>query len=157
MISMIWAMDENWLIGKDNLLPWHYPKDLQYFKNKTKDQNVIMGDLTYKSLKTYYKTKPLPFKKVYVANILDETYTDAIHVKDIFKFIKQTKEDICVIGGKTIYQLMLPYADRLYITYVLKAHEGNVYFPKFDLSEFKLVSKKMEDQLIFATYERSKI
>ncbi|BCR35949.1 dihydrofolate reductase [Mariniplasma anaerobium] len=157
MISMIWAMDENWLIGKDNLLPWHYPKDLQYFKNMTKDQSVIMGDLTYKSLKTYYKTKPLPFKKVYVANILDVTYTDAIHVKDIFEFIKHTKEDICVIGGKTIYQLMLPYADRLYITYVLKAHEGNVYFPKFNLSDFKLVSKKMEDQLIFATYERSKI
>ncbi len=36
MISMIWAMDENWLIGKDNVLPWHYPKDLAYFKNKTK-------------------------------------------------------------------------------------------------------------------------
>lgn len=157
MISMIWAMDENWLIGKDNLLPWHYPKDLQYFKNMTKDKSVIMGDLTYKSLKTYYKTKPLPFKKVYVANILDQTYTDAIHVKDIFAFIKQTNEDLFIIGGKTIYQLMLPYADRLYITYVLKAHEGNVYFPKFDLSEFKLVSKKMEDQLIFATYERSKV
>jgi dihydrofolate reductase len=157
MISMIWAMDENWLIGKDNLLPWHYPKDLQYFKNKTKDQSVIMGDLTYKSLKTYYKTKPLPFKKVYVANVLDETYTDAIHVKDIFDFIKKTKEDIFVIGGKTIYKLMLPYADRLYITYVLKAHKGNIYFPKFDLSDFKLVSKKMEDQLIFATYERSKL
>jgi dihydrofolate reductase len=156
MISMIWAMDENWLIGKDNLLPWHYPSDLKYFKNKTKDQIVLMGDLTYKSLKTYYKTKPLPFKKVYVANILDETYPDAIHVKDIFEFIKKTDEDIFIIGGRTIYKLMLPYADRLYITFVLKAHEGNVYFPKFDLSDFKLISKKMENQLIFATYERSK-
>lgn len=154
MISLIWAMDENWLIGKDNLLPWHYPNDLKYFKNKTKDQSVLMGDLTYQSLKTYYKTKPLPFKKVYVANILDVKYPDAIHVKDIFEFIKDIKEDIFVIGGKTIYKLMLPYADRLYITYVLKAHEGNVYFPKFDLSKFRLIYKKLENQLIFSTYER---
>lgn len=156
MIQMIWAMDENWLIGKDNLLPWHYPKDLAYFKKMTKDASVIMGDLTYQSLKSYYKTKPLPFKKVYVANIMDETYIDAIHVKDIFKFIKDVKEDIMVIGGKTIYKLMLPYADRLYITYVLKRHDGNVYFPKFDLSLFKCIDKKFDENLIFATYERKK-
>ena len=59
-----------------------------------------------------------------------------------------------VIGGKTIYQLCLPYASRLYITYVLKAHQGNVYFPRFDLSQFKLVSKELTDELIFSVYER---
>ncbi len=154
MISMIWAMDENWLIGKDNVLPWHYPKDLAYFKNMTKDKAVLMGDMTYLSLKGYYKTKPLPFRKSYVANINDASYTDAIHVKDLFKFLKETHEDIFIIGGKTIYQLSLPYADRLYITYVLKTHEGNVYFPSFDLNQFKLIEKRLEDQLIFAVYER---
>lgn len=154
MISMIWAMDENWLIGKDNLLPWHYPKDLQYFKDHTKNATVLMGDMTYQSLKTYYKTKPLPFKKSYVANINDAQYSDAIHVKDLFHFLKTTTEDVMVIGGKTIYQLSLPYADRLYITYVLKRHEGNVYFPSFDLSKFNLIEKVMEDGLIFAVYER---
>jgi dihydrofolate reductase len=154
MISMIWAMDENWLIGKDNLLPWHYPKDLAYFKSMTKDSAVLMGDMTYQSLKSYYKTKPLPFKKNYVANINDQVYEDAIHIKDLFEFLKNTNEDIMVIGGKTIYQLALPYANRLYITYVLRRHDGNVYFPKFDLSRFKLIDKKLEDGLIFATYER---
>lgn len=154
MIQMIWAMDENWLIGKDNLLPWHYPKDLAYFKKMTKEERVLMGDMTYQSLKSYYKTKPLPFKKIYVANINDQVYDDAIHVKDLFAFLKQTHEDIMIIGGKTIYQLCLPYADRLYITFVLKAHEGNVYFPSFDLSKFKLISKELTDDLIFAVYER---
>ena len=52
---------------------------------------------------------------------------------------------------------MLPYADRLYITYVLKRHEGDVYFPRFDLNAFKLIEKKMDDGLIFATYERKEI
>ena len=154
MIQMIWAMDENWLIGKDNLLPLHYPKELAYFKKMTKDTSVLMGDMTYQSLKSYYKTKPLPFKKIYVANINDSVYPDAVHVKDLFAFLKQTKEDLMIIGGKTIYQLCLPYADHLYITYVLKAHEGNVYFPSFDLSKFKLISKELTDELIFAVYER---
>ncbi len=154
MIEMIWAMDENWLIGKDNVLPWHYPKDLQYFKSKTKDAAVLMGDMTYLSLKSYYKTKPLPFRKIYVANINESHYSDAIWVKDLFQFLKETQEDIMVIGGKTIYQLCLPYAKRLHITYVLKTHEGNVYFPRFDLSAFRLIEKTMEEGLIFTVYER---
>ena len=154
MISLIWAMDENWLIGKDNLLPWHYPKDLAYFKAKTKHQTVLMGDMTYDSLKGYYKEKPLPFGKIYVANLIDRHYEDAVLIKDIHAFLKETQEDVMVIGGKTIYQLALPYAKRLYITYVLGRHEGNVYFNHFDLSMFKLIEKTMEDGLIFAVYER---
>ena len=155
MISMIWAMDENWLIGKDNVLPWHYPKDLAYFKEMTSKEAVLMGEMTYQSLKSYFKSKPLPFKKIYVANIEDKIYPDANHVKDLFSFLEEVKEDIMVIGGKTIYQLCLPYANRLYITYVLKKHQGNVYFPSFDLSQFKLIKKELTDELIFAVYERT--
>ncbi len=154
MISLIWAMDENWLIGKDNVLPWHYPKDLAYFKKMTKDKAVLMGELTYQSLKGYYKSKPLPFLRNYVANLEDKIYEDAIRVSDLHQFLKTTEENLMVIGGRTIYQLSLPYADRLYITYILKSHEGNVYFPQFDFSQFKLVEKTMEDGLIFAVYER---
>lgn len=154
MISMIWAMDENWLIGKDNRLPWHYPKDLAYFKDMTKNQTVLMGHMTYLSLKSYYKNKPLPYQKIYVTSRHEQNYDDAIHVKDLFQFLKDVKEDIMVIGGQTIYQLCLPYADKLYITYILKTHQGDVYFPKFDLSQFKLIQKTMEDGLIFTIYER---
>jgi len=156
MIKMIWAMDENHLIGKGNLLPWHYPKDLEYFKKMTESIAVLMGDMTYQSLKTYYKSKPLPFKKIYVANLADVFYEDAIRVSDLFEFLKETKEDLMVIGGKTIYQLALPYADKLYITYVLKAYQGDVYFPNFDLNDFKLVWYQVEDGLIFSEYARVK-
>jgi dihydrofolate reductase len=154
MIKMIWAMDENHLIGKGNLLPWHYPKDLEYFKKMTANESVIMGDLTYQSLKSYYKKKPLPFKKIYVANLEDVTYPDATRVSDLFQFLKEAKEDIMVIGGKTIYQLALPYAEKLYITYVLKTYEGDVYFPKFDLNQFKLTWYQTDAELIFSEYTR---
>ncbi len=156
MIKLIWAMDENWLIGKDNQLPWHYPSDLKYFKQQTKDAHVVMGDMTYESLKGYYKTKPLPFKKISVANLVKKHYNDATWISDIHQFFKTLEEDVFVIGGKTIYQLSLPYADQLYITYVLNHHDGNVYFPKFNLNLFKLIDKRLEPGLIFAVYERRK-
>ena len=66
---MIWAMDEDFLIGKDDQIPWHIKEDLLYYKSKTKGQTVLMGEATYYSLKGYYKTKPLPYGKIYVASI----------------------------------------------------------------------------------------
>lgn len=154
MINLIWAMDRNWLIGKGNILPWHYKKDLMYFKEKTANQAVLMGDMTYDSLKSYYKTKPLPFKEIYVASISDRTFEGATKITDIDTFLKETDKDIFVIGGRTIYKLSLPYADRLYITWIDKDHDGDVYFPKFDLSEYNKVSEDIDDVLKFTVYEK---
>jgi dihydrofolate reductase len=58
-----------------------------------------------------------------------------------------------VIGGKTIYELALPYADRLYITHIKKVHEGNVYL-NFSLDGFELIEKDEREDLTFAIYER---
>lgn len=155
MIEMIWAMDENRLIGKGNLLPWHIKKDLEYFKNKTVNKTVLMGDRTYQSLKHYYKSRKLPFGKIYVANNEKHAnYADAETINDLKHFFQSTEEDIMVIGGRTVYELALPYASRLYVTYVLDVYEGDVYFPYFRLADFKLITKKLEERLIFAVYER---
>lgn len=156
MIELIWAMDENWLIGKDNALPWHYPTDTAYFWNRAKDKTVLMGRQTYLSLKSFFKDKPLPFAKMYVATTQSRTFDDADAVPSVKAFLEATREDILVIGGAVIYALALPYADRLHVTYILKAYAGDTYFPRFDLSCFKLVSKRLEPELIFAVYERIK-
>lgn len=154
MINLIWAMDENWLVGDNDKLPWHIPKDLAHLKKITNNKTVLMGDLTYKSMKGYYKNKPFPFKKVYVANLLDEKYEDATLVKDVISFLKDYNEEIFVIGGPTIYKLALPYANKLYITFVLNRYKGNVYFPKFDLDKFKLKNYETSEGLIFTEYEK---
>ncbi len=155
MINAIWAMDANWLIGKDNKLPWRYPVDLKYFQDMTRGKTVLMGDLTYKSLKSYYKNKPLPFGKMFIANLEDANYSDGILVKDVVSFVKEYKEELWIIGGKLIYKLTLPYINRLYITHILNTHEGNVYFDYFPLSNYKLINKNMAENLIFAVYERA--
>jgi dihydrofolate reductase len=154
MIEMVWAMDENRLIGKGQKLPWHLPKDLKHFKAVVKEHPVLMGDQTYHSLKSYYQERPLPFSKIYVATLDEGHYDDAIRIDDLVNFLKTYEEDLMVIGGRTIYQLALPFAKRLHITYVLGAYEGDVHFPIIDMSLFKLISSKKDDKLIFATYER---
>lgn len=160
MIKLIWAMDLNWLIGKQNKLPWRYKEDLDYFKETTKGKIVLMGDKTYDSLKGYYKKTPLPFHKMYVACLDDRVFRDAIKVDDIDAFLKDYKEELFVIGGATIYKLALPYADELYITWILKTYKGDAYFPEFNLIEdFKLTSERYGESpdLKFSIYARKQL
>jgi dihydrofolate reductase len=154
MIKLIWAMDRNGLCGKDNQLPWHYKEDLVYFKNNTKNQTVLMGDNTYFSLKGYYKDRPLPFGKQYIASLNYDSIEGTTIVKDIKQFLENNQEDLFVIGGKTIYELSLPYADQLMVTIIDDDHEGNVYFPKVNFDEYKLVSRRDSGKLSFQVYER---
>ena len=157
MISLIWAMDKNWLVGKDNKLPWHFKEDLIYYKSKTQGNTVLMGDNSYYSLKSYYKDKPLPYGKIYVASLLDLKLDDAVVINDVISFLKNfpKEEELWVVGGATIYKFSLPYADNLYITHVDGEYEGDAYFPKFDLeNEFKLISSRVSNNLNFAVYER---
>ncbi len=155
MIKLIWAMNEDNLIGKDDKIPWHIKEDLLYYKSKTKNQTVLMGDVTYYSLKSYYKDRPLPYGKIYIATLNKDLKIDeAIMVYDLNAFLKDCKEDLFVVGGSTVYKLALPYADKLYISRVHGHHEGNVYFPKFDLKEYILVSKTESAEVDYLIYDK---
>ena len=156
MIKLIWAMDKNWLIGKDNKIPWHYKEDLLYYKEMTAGQTVLMGENTYYSLKGYYKTKPLPYGKIYVASLDNNlVLDDAVVINDLIVFLKNCKEDLWVVGGASIYRLALDYADQLYITHIEKAYEGDAYFHKFDLEGlFNLKDSRISGDLNFCIYER---
>ena len=161
MISMIWAMDENNLVGKGDRIPWHIKEDLLYYKSKTKGQIVLMGDTTYFSLKGYYKDKPLPYGKIYIATIdknlnINDDKNEIIMVYDLINFLENNKEDLWVVGGATIYKLSLPYADRLYISFVKGKYEGDRYFPQIDFNKYKLVWENNTDLVRYTTYEKVK-
>ncbi len=154
MIKLIWAMDQDNLVGIDNLLPWHYKEDLLFFKSMTKDKEVVMGYNTYQSLLGYYKTKPLPFGKINVATRKNIEINNVNVVNDYKSFIKNySGEELMVIGGKEIYELSMAYADLLYVTVINKSHEGNVYFYP-DFTSFKLVETKVSGVLEFKTYKK---
>lgn len=156
MIYMIWAMDENRLIGNGDKIPWHVREDLIYYKNRTRGQTVLMGEATYYSLKGYYKDKPLPYKTIYVASLTkDLQLEDAIVVSDIHEFLSRPREEcLWVVGGATIYELALPYAHRLYISFIKGEHTGDKYFPAFDFSKYRLIWSEEGKQVRYTIYER---
>ena len=154
MIKLIWAMDKFNLIGKENKIPWHIKEDLVYFKEKTKGQTVLMGLNTYYSLKGYYKTRPLPYGKIYVASLDDVTLDDAEVVKDCVEFLKNYNDDIFVCGGATIYKLSLPLADMLYVSIIKGDYSGDAYFPTVDFSNYERVSRDDQERVTFDVYKR---
>lgn len=155
MISLIFATDPNHLIGSDNDLPWNYPEDLKYFKQKTLHQTVLMGLNTFHSIMSI-NGKPLPQRNLIVASLEEFSYPNVTVIKDLISFLKEPhEEEIFVIGGKTIYELAFPQADRLYITHIKKEHKGNVYL-NFSLDNFDLVERTETEDLIFAIYERKR-
>lgn len=160
MISLIFAIDKNNLIGKDNDLPWYYPEDLKYFKNVTLNKKVIMGERTFASIVNRIN-KPLPNRISIVATLSKEfSYDNVIVIHDLISYLKEIKdsdEEYFVIGGKTIYELSLPYADKLYITHINKEYEGNVYFPIIDYQSYDKISSNISGDLDFCVYQKKKV
>jgi len=156
MISMIVAFDENRLIGADNKLPWHFKEDLQYFKEVTTGHDIFMGRLTFESILSY-RNQPLPNRHHYVATRHAAYDFDAVTtVSDIKSFITAYPKDkeLFVIGGAKIYEQLLPFADRLYITHVKHTYEGDTWFPEVDLDMWVATEKRATEDLRFMMYER---
>ena len=151
MFSIIVAIGPHNVIGKGNDLPWHYSEDLKYFKEKTLNHSVFMGYNTFLSI--YNRLgKPLPKRKNYVLTYEETLPGDAIPIHSLEELPKE--EEIFVIGGKMIYEMMLPHADYLYITHVNKEYEGDVFFPTIDYSKFDLISSNEVGELNFCVYKK---
>ena len=156
MFSMIVAFDTNKLIGKDNKIPWYYPEDLKYFKEITWGKIVVMGSKTYESIINRLN-KPLPNRHSIVITRKKEKYPEVETYSSIECFInkyRNTNEEIFIIGGKQIYQQLIDYASKLYITHINEEYIGDTYFPDYNQADFKLISEKTNNKLRFAVYER---
>lgn len=143
-LSLIAAAAENGVIGIDNRMPWHLPGDFRYFKSTTLGKPIIMGRKTWDSL-----GRPLPGRLNLVVSrqpdlILEgaEVYPslEAATVRAQAWATDQGVDEIMLIGGAQLYALGLPDADRLYLTRVHAAPEGDAYFPSFDCQAWEKVS-----------------
>ena len=155
MISLIVAIGKDNVIGKGNKLPWHYKEDMLYFKDKTMNNTVIMGEMTFKSIISYIN-KPLVGRTSIIATLTDYEYQGVEKTNDILSYLENFPKDkeIFIIGGKIIYDLTLDVADRLYITHINKSFEGDVFFKDIDYSKYQLISEKISGDLNFSIYER---
>ncbi|QJX80655.1 dihydrofolate reductase [Priestia megaterium] len=137
MISLIVAFSRNRAIGKNNKLLWHIPNDLKYFKEVTLGKTIIMGRRTFESI-----GRPLPNRQnVVLTNNLEWEHqgVEVIHSLDE---IQLSSEEVIFIGGETIYEQILPFVERMYITYVDEFFEGDAFFPQINRDNWKQVKKE---------------
>lgn len=145
IISLIAAVAQNRVIGKENDLPWRLPDDMRFFMQTTSGHHVLMGRKNYDSLLP--KFKPLPNRtNIVVTRQKDFEATGCVVVNSIEKGIEiaraNNEQELFVIGGEQIFTQSLEKADYLYLTEIHAEIMGDTYFPVFDPNEWIEVSRK---------------
>ncbi len=142
MLSIIVAKAKNNTIGKDNKLLWHIPDDLRRFKELTTNHNIIMGRKTFESI-----GKILPNRKhiIFSQNPdfkIDNENIEIVHsMLQIQQYIEDENENF-VIGGAMIYNLLMPYVTKMYVTEIDKDFEGDTVFPRINPDIWQEVSRE---------------
>tara|TARA_Y100000588_G_C13993314_1_gene812460 strand:- start:234 stop:743 length:510 start_codon:yes stop_codon:yes gene_type:complete len=137
IVSLIVAVSENGVIGRDNDLIWHLPNDMKFFKETTKGHHVIMGRKNFESIP--HKFRPLPDRvNIIVSRQPDYQAEGCIVVDSIeasLEIAKQNNdEEPFIIGGGQIYKLALEsdIVERIYLTKIHHSFDGDTFFPQLD-------------------------
>ena len=163
VISLIVAVADNGIIGKENGLPWHLGADMKRFKAITTGHTILMGKNTYLSI-----GRPLPNRRnVVLSSSLTADDVPGCEVLSGLDELENLQladgEELFVIGGARVYAQLLPKADKLYLTRVRTQADGDVKFPEVDWDEWQLCSEthgfadeKNDFDYSFQNYERKK-
>jgi len=141
MIAVIVAMARGGVIGKQNDLPWYLPADLKRVKELTTGHTLIMGRKTADSIVARIG-HGLPNRKNIVLT-RGETYDHEgfVTVHTIEDALKLADGDAFIFGGAQVYELAMPYVDKMYITEVHADINGDVHFPTYDESEWHEIAR----------------
>lgn len=146
-VSIIVAMAENGVIGRNNQLPWYLPEDLRYFKKTTLGKPIIMGRKTFESI-----GKALPGRtNIVISRQSDLSLPEGVRIVSTVDEALELAEAVClidgidevmIIGGEQIYKILMPKATKLYLTKVYANVEGDASFTGFDESDWQFVSEE---------------
>ena len=140
MKILIAATSLNNALGKDNKIIWHLPDDFKRFKDLTSGHYIIMGRKTFESF-----PKPLP-NRTHVVITRQENYAPegCIVVNSIESAFAMCpkNEDTFLIGGAEIYELGLPYIDKIELTLINENFEADAFMPKIDFSKWELIQEE---------------
>ena len=145
-VSLIVAVSENGVIGKDNDLIWHLPKDMKFFKETTMDHHVIMGRKNFESIP--HKYRPLPNRTNIVVTRQSDYKADGCvvvnSVEESLEIAKQNGDsEPFIIGGGQIYKIALEQnlVDRIYLTRIHYSFDGDTFFPELN-SDWKEINRE---------------
>lgn len=143
MINIIAAVSKNDVLGKENKLLWHLPKDFKFFKETTFGHPMIMGRKTFESLPGI-----LPGRTHIVItrdqNFSKEGIKVASSVEEAIKIAKEEDEEIFIIGGGQIFKETLEknLVDKIYLTQIDIEIEGDTFFPALDNTKWEISKKE---------------
>jgi dihydrofolate reductase len=140
--SIVAAIAKNGVIGKDNKLPWDIPEDLAYFYKLVSGKPVVMGHKTYESI-----GGPIINAKKNVVlsrdRLLQLPRCMVVHsISDVLALYRNSIEEVMIIGGASIYEQFLPFANKMYLTFISNDISGDVYFPKWQPEEWLVTDKR---------------
>ncbi len=143
MIRLIAAIDTKRGIAKGRLQPWYIPNDEKYFLEQTSKWGgeVLMGSKTYEVI-----GHPLANRKNYVVSRDAVTVNGAEIVSDLDGFLKSFERDLWVIGGASVFEQALPYADELYLTEIQADFGCDQFFPDFTASFMPFGEDSLQEQ-----------
>lgn len=155
MVSLVVAIGDNHVIGKDGWMPWNLPEDLKTFRAITLNHDIVMGRTTFDAMK-----KPLPKRHTYIIT-RNEDYSfdheNVTVVHDFDKLLEEYKhkdEILYVCGGAKIYEYALPWVDEMWISLVDEHYEGDTFFPMFDKDDFIIETKEKKEGFTLIHYIR---
>lgn len=154
-MNLIVAVDENWAIGNKNELLISIPADHKFFRQETTGKVVILGR---KTLETFPQGLPLKNRtNIIMSTNKDYRVKDAVVVHDLDELLSQIAkydtEDVYVVGGESVYRLLLPYCDTAHVTKIDHAYEADAYFPDLDaMPEWKITADSEEQTYFDITY-----
>lgn len=136
-ISMIAAIGKNNELGKDNNLIWYLPEDLKFFKETTTGHTIVMGMNTLNSLPR--KLKNRRYIVITTKNIELDPDIKVVHsIDELLEYINTLDEETFIIGGASIYNQMIDYSDKMYLTEVdATCEDADVYYPEFNKDEWE--------------------
>ncbi len=146
-IALVVAMAENRAIGKDGNLPWRLPSDMRYFRKVTMGKPIVMGRRTFESLGRVLDGR----LNIILTRDRDFAVPGAVVAHSLTEGLDAARaaaakvgiEEIMVIGGEGVFREVLPRTDRIYLTEVHAAPEADTWFPEFDASAWREVSREM--------------
>ncbi|WP_086347533.1 dihydrofolate reductase [Candidatus Enterococcus clewellii] len=161
MLAAIWAQGEQGMIGKGNILPWHLPNDLKFFKKMTENNTIVMGRKTFEGM----GGKALPNRKTIVLtrdlSYQGEGITVMHSVEEVLKYAEEFSGITFIAGGAKIYQDFLAHCDVLYRTVIHETFDGDTTFPEINWGEWTLINssegevdEKNAYAHVFETYQR---
>ena len=142
MLSIIVAKAKNNTIGQENKLLWYIPDDLKRFKNLTTNHNIIMGRKRFESLGTILPDrKHIVFSQNPDFKVNNENVEIVHSMLQIQQYIEDENENF-VIGGAMIYNLLMPYVTKMYVTDIDKDFEGDTFFPRINSDILEEISRE---------------